>query len=78
MEETPHAEVDNVERLYEAGDYKRARPLAAELLRNEALEAGERERLEQVLRASKTDSVVVMALVFTFCMLAFLVIKYAL
>jgi hypothetical protein len=78
MEGDTHDRVDQAERLYEAGDYKQARALADGLLDAEWLEAGERDRLKRILSATRTDVGVVIAMAFTFCVLVFLVLKYAL
>ena len=77
MEGNTHDKVDQAERFYEAGDYKRARALAGELLDKEWLEAGERDRLKRILSATRTDVAVIIAMLFTFCVLVFLVLKYA-
>jgi hypothetical protein len=77
MEGNTHDKVDQAERFYEAGDYKQARALADGLLADESLEAGERDRLKRILSATGTDVAVIIAMLFTFCVLVFLVLKYA-
>ncbi len=76
MEENTHETVDRIERLYEAGDYRTARALAAKLAGDDRLEAGERDRIDRVLAATGTDKAVVAAIAFTLGVLVFLVLRY--
>ena len=69
-------QIVRVEKLYDAGDYKQARKLARTLLAEGEMTASHRQRLEKVLAATGTDNVAVMAIVFTLCVLVFLVVKY--
>jgi hypothetical protein len=70
-------QVERAERLYQAGDYKLARALAKKRLEDETLSSDDRKAAEQILRATGTDPVAALAILFTFCLLVFLVLKYA-
>lgn len=69
---------DQAELYYRAGDFRRARRLATELLGESGLEPQERARLEQILRTTGIDSVSVMAILFTLLVFLFLCVRYAL
>jgi len=67
--------LEKAEKLYEVGDYREARRLASAIEGDDSLKAGERDRARRILEATRTDPV---ALVFSCCLLIFLVLKYAL
>lgn len=77
MNEAHNKNLVHVERLYEAGDYKEARRIATLALASDELGAEERRRFEAVLRATSTDKMVILAMLGTLGLLAYLVIKYA-
>jgi hypothetical protein len=70
-------QVARAERFYQVGDYKQARALAKILIDDETLSHDDRKALERILRATGTDPVAALAILFTFCLLVFLVLKYA-
>jgi hypothetical protein len=76
MKDNISARVDQVNRLYQAGDYKLARKGARELSK-EALSNEARERIDQILRATGIDSVATMIFLFTLCLFALIIAKFA-
>ncbi len=68
--------LDEIEKLYTVGDYKRARALLKRFKTAGDISAGERERLERIERAMQSDKGVWAALAFTLLVLIFLAAKF--
>ena len=77
MNEPIEKKIRKTEALYDVGDYKAARQLAIELDGDPVLEETDRTRVRRILKATQSDSVVIMAIIFSFLVLVFLVLKYA-
>ena len=69
-------QIEKMETLYTLGDYKLAKA-AADALAEEDLDDESRKRVKKVRAGTRMDPVAIGAMVFTFLVLAFLVVKYA-
>jgi hypothetical protein len=69
-------QIEKMETLYALGDYKLAKS-SADALAKENLDEKSRRRVEKVRAGTRIDPVAIGAMVFTFLVLAYLVVKYA-
>ena len=77
MNDTMKNKLREAQRRYNVGDYKIARSLALALEKESDLKKEDRAEVERILKATGTDMVIVMALVFSLLLLVFLVLNYA-
>ncbi len=80
MKRPPSNDTDSslelLERLYRVGDYRQARALTRRLSKSADLSDKERSRVESVAASMRTDSGAIVAFVFTFLVLGYLVLKF--
>ena len=65
-----------LEKLYEIGDYKQAKALAVELIKDHDPSPEDRKRIDAVLSATRTDPGAIVAFLVTFALMLYLYIKY--
>ena len=68
--------LDEIEKLYTVGDYKRALALLKRYRTDGDISVGERERLDRLERAMRSDKGVWAAFAFTLLVLIFLAAKF--
>ena len=68
--------LEAAKRYYEKGDFKSARAHARQLISNDTLTQEAKREARKILRATGIDPISTGVFVITFCLLAYLIIKY--
>jgi hypothetical protein len=71
------SELDKVDMFYDVGDFKRARQLSHQLIDDHPLEDSDRNRIDRVLAATRTDPMAIGAIVFTVALMVYIFVRYA-